>query len=208
MMMPFWSNLPSYTGPMSRLILLGGRFAQQLSDHNPKGKVTIITSHDLVSDITYLDDTAHTRDCHTMEVYWLPWLHGEITTATIAELNQSGCQYFLTSTFTGCRFVATDEAVSHVAFTQYGLGDSSEARDLAEIFMPGPKSKRRRKLSITGSTVPLSDEISTSHTYGSLNRLNGQLQGSAVVVGYRTGNRWHFKALIDSFPCNYWIALN
>jgi len=205
--MQFWSILPSFVGPTDRQIILGGRFAEQLSDTNKKGRTTIVSSHDVANNITYLDHEKKAELSSTMELYWLPWQHGEITTATLAELNQSGCQYFLTSTFSGCRFVVTNESVSHVAFSQNVWGHDSTSRDLAELFMPGPAPTRRRKLSITGSTVPLGDENSSSATYGTGFR-DGIWQGNAVVLGYRTGNEWHFKALIYSDSHRYWFTLN
>jgi hypothetical protein len=129
--MRFWSSLPSFVGPTSQHIILGGRFAEQLSAANKKGRTTVITSHDVANNITYLDDVKMAAFSSTIELYWLPWLHGEITSATIAELNQSGCEYFLTSTFSGCRFVATNESVAHVAFSQNTWGNNSVARDRA-----------------------------------------------------------------------------
>lgn len=48
-------------------------------------------------------------------VYFLPWKMHDMTHVTFDDLNRSNCDYFMTSQFSGCRFVVTNEYIAHVA---------------------------------------------------------------------------------------------
>lgn len=74
-------------------------------------------------------------------VYFLPWkMHG-MTHVTFDDLNRSNCNYFMTSQFSGCRFVVTNEYIAHIAHwsdaqAQYfanNLQDRSAIRTLTEL---------------------------------------------------------------------------
>jgi hypothetical protein len=54
-------------------------------------------------------------DDGAVKVYWLPWVSGQVTRATMQELDASGADYFVTTKFSGCRFVVTSAEVMHVA---------------------------------------------------------------------------------------------
>ncbi len=127
-------------------------------------------------------------------------------------MNESGCKYFLTSTFSGCRFVATESSASHIAFWQDGYGISSVDRDWSEwVNLHGGQAPRlRRKLSINGfDSVDIGRQSNGNFIYGNGQDANGYHQGNAVVMGHKTdqGN-WKFKALIYNVGLTYWVNLN
>ena len=124
-------------------------------------------------------------------LYWLPWGHG--TVANVSWGNLEGSNLFLTSTFTGCRFVVNSKGVSHVAWGGHGYdvdGDmSSRGRDNAElragIGLPD-MGRVRRSMSISGNLPSRHNEQKLTYI---------QANESCVVIGWKNGNRWTFKAI-------------
>ena len=123
-------------------------------------------------------------------LYWLPWGDGVVARATWADL--TGTNLFLTSTFSGCRFVVNDTGVAHVAWGTHGGGHpngSSQGRDYAEITAgsgnPGGGG-RRRALSITAAVPGRVNEQRVTY--------NANTE-QCVVIGWKHGNRWTFKCI-------------
>lgn len=133
-------------------------------------------------------DKGYGMSSHTL--YWLPWGDGTVASATWAEM--SSTKLFLTSTFTGCRFVVNDTGVSHVAWGTHGGGHtngSSHGRDYAEITAASGNPAgggRRRALSISGAVPGRVNEQRVSYNVATEH---------CVVVGWKAGNRWTFKCI-------------
>jgi len=123
-------------------------------------------------------------------LYWLPWGDGTVASVTWAGL--AGTNLFLTSTFSGCRFVVNDTGVAHVAWGTHGGGHahgSSHGRDYAEVTAASGNPTgggRRRALSVTGAVPGRVNEQRLTYDIN-LNQ--------CVVIGWKTGNRWTFKCL-------------
>ncbi len=192
--MPFWDNLPFFYGPATHTsVILAGDLLQQ----NNVGTSYIGPKYicDYPNGPSYVLDSNIFPGWPVALVYWLPWQNNTITAVSWLQLNTSGCNAFLTSEFSGCRFVINDFGLSHIAYWQ-AIGpivdNSSAARDYKEATLLGPPSTLRRKLSFTGSIAPLGATTSISNTYG----WHGP-NSRAIVCGYRnlfTG-MWHFKVL-------------
>lgn len=208
--MALWTDLPALIGNTDLKIELWGKYGQQMSPQNPKGRSAVVSSYDLANQTVYLGETAVQGGAvnNTIELYWLPWKDGEITRASIKELNDSGCKYFMTSTFSGCRFVATETEVSHVAFSQAGFGFDTAARNASEqLSRGGARPFFRRTLSITSSGERMASVNDQQSTYGAGH--NGQMwTGNAVVLGYRVDLGWNFKALIYAGGLRFWFNLD
>ncbi|TVZ37335.1 hypothetical protein P886_1676 [Alteromonadaceae bacterium 2753L.S.0a.02] len=126
-------------------------------------------------------------------IYWLPWGNGSV--ASVDWLTLSSTTRFLTSTFTGCRFVVNQNGVAHVSWgghsPNYNVRGnlSSVGRDLAEVRagtgVPD-MGRPRRTLSITGAVPGRPNEQRISYDVNT---------ESCVVMGWRAGNRWTFKCL-------------
>ncbi|WP_448653603.1 hypothetical protein ACSHWC_10920 [Pseudomonas fluorescens] len=207
--MNIWSIITSRVGNAAEeRVILWGKFALEGDASHPQGPRVVVSSY-MVDGTYYMgDDEVDGALFHDVAtVYWLPWRNGQITSATLSDLNRSGCQYFLTSTFSGCRFVVTEDKVAHVAWLQSGFGSTSGARDLSEWNrLHGARPPlMRRKLSITGVGGSNMGAVrNQSSTYGVGEGSDGADPGRAVVMGYIAGVRWKFKALIYSNELAYW----
>lgn len=86
------------------------------------------------------------------EVYWLPWLNHQVTSATRADFEYSSCNFFLTTGLTGCRFSVTPDLVLHVANS--AGGGTHAGRSQIEEESTGPRGPLTRRLSITNTGAP------------------------------------------------------
>lgn len=123
-------------------------------------------------------------------LYWLPWGDGTVASVPWATLNLSSL--FLTSTFTGCRFVVNQTGVAHVAYGMHPVGvhGSSAARDQAEVAAGSGNPAgggRRRTLSITGPIAARPNEQRITYNVGA---------ESCVVVGWKAADQWTFICLV------------
>jgi hypothetical protein len=191
--MPFWNNLPFFYGPATHnSVTLTGDLVQQnnigTSYIGPKYICDYPNGH------SYVLDSNLFLGWPVALVYWLPWQNNTITSVTWQQLNASGCQFFLTSEFSGCRFIIDSYGLAHIAHWQ-AIGpmsfNSSAARDYNETTL-GPTPTLRRKLSFTGDTNTLGSPNSLAMTYGWYGS-----NSRAIVCGYKNlyTNSWHFKVL-------------
>jgi hypothetical protein len=126
------------------------------------------------------------------KLYWLPWGDGQVARVTWGGL--AGAHLFLTSTFTGCRFVVNATGVAHVAWgTHVGANPNGSVggRDQAEMNAGSGNPNGgglRRTLSISG---PVAGRLNENRiTYDVMNE-------SCVVMGWKDTNTniWTFKCL-------------
>lgn len=131
-------------------------------------------------------------DSHNL--YWLPWGNGVVASATWGALN--GSSLFLTSTFSGCRFVVNAHGVAHVAWGGHPGGIGTPAsRDGAEVAAGtgNPAAGAiRRTLSMTNVVPGPHEQRITYNATGA----GGGPEERCVVVGWRVGTVWTFKCLI------------
>ena len=125
-------------------------------------------------------------------LYWLPWADGQVTSVTWAALANSNANRFLTSTFSGCRFVVNNTGLAHVAWgnhPNFAANGSTLNRSLAELSAGSGNPTGgglRRTLSITGAVPGRATEKRV--TYNENNE-------RCVVMGYKNGQIWTFKCL-------------
>ncbi|GJI95556.1 hypothetical protein RugamoR57_22740 [Duganella caerulea] len=195
----FWSNLKNITAQtITNVQLMGelGNAQNMKSAHRGAQQLIAITTGNVVNIYSKKDDPGtYVRDQKT--VYWLPWSgspgKGQITEVTWETIEKSGCNYFLTSEFTGCRFVVDDIGVSHVA---YGAGNAvagptnSAQRDTAEGNTRLQRSGRRKMSVSAGAGAVLAYDIA----------------GYAVVFGYKdASSRWAFRVFrVDGLGTATW----
>lgn len=204
----FWANLASYIGPTA----FGVHFIDGLEAQRADGYEVMMNVYDgpgpwagdyVISDVMY------PGALETVHVYFLPWYSGRATKVKISDLNASGCDYFTTSEFTGCRFVVTEQEIMHVAWSGGGgaWGEASGAvgtsalRSQAESNAIGNTGlrQRRRAISISeasraGRGIKIAKEGTVS-SYGTGPKVNGILPGKMKVFGYKVNNAWCFKTL-------------
>lgn len=115
-------------------------------------------------------------------VYWLPWscnsnghnLGREFV--PIKDLNDKykDCEFFLTSNLSGCRFVATDEYLTHISHNQKSLSkDYRIGRNLAEDklikdneFKPTKRLALSQSINVTRNNNEQIATISQYYSYG------------------------------------------
>lgn len=205
--MPFWDTLPYFNGPVGYNISLQGDLLQQNHVNTSRIGPRYIFDYPWGNHVVLSDVLGSPGPCAL--VYWLPWQHNEITAVTWRQLYQSGRCCFLTSEFSGCRFVIDSYGVAHIAYWQ-AIGPASysqsAARDYKESTL-GPTPSRRRKLSITGSSASIGEVNSGSLSYG----WYGLQESRSIVCGYLNpiNNRWQFKAFIyrAGYQGGYWFNL-
>jgi len=164
-------------------------------------------------------------------VYWLPWSSGEegwlpysydktkkdltklkdndpnhmlgAEFVTIEKLNKSGCHFFLTSSLSGCRFVATDKYLAHFSKI-HGKNGSVEARDNAEKELEDKfqelRSTKRLALSqseLSADEYPSPGKKKFSYYYA------GSGISTAFIIGIKEDNgTWTIKYLSHYKGCN------
>ncbi|MQA23657.1 hypothetical protein [Rugamonas rivuli] len=195
----FWSNLKNINAQtITNVRLMGelGNPQNRKSAHRGAQELVAITAGNTV-DIYSKKEDPGTRVRDQQTVYWLPWSgspgKGQITEATWETIEKTGCNYFLTSEFTGCRFVVDDIGVSHVA---YGAGNAvagatnSAQRDAAEGNSRLQRSGRRKMSVSAGAGTALAYDIN----------------GYAVVFGYKdASSRWAFRVFrVDALGMVTW----
>jgi hypothetical protein len=193
--MSFWNNLGSYVGFGSQRVDLIDDLATPYDESRLMGGVDVYT---FGTGSTYvLTNKAYEGAVEAKRVYFLSWKIDDITEVTFEQLN--GYDYFLTSKFTGCRFVVTDRNVAHIAWSaggnrEAGLGTQA-LRDRAEYdtleYATKPPTLRR-KLSFTTETSALDTAISAS---GRRTDGGSYFGNSAMIFGHRVDKIWRFKKL-------------
>lgn len=201
----FWENLASYVGPSGFAV----EFLDILNEQGDQGfripQLNVYRENKggggkAVYSLT--DRMYQGYPWETVNVYFLPWKNGKATKVTIQELNASGCDYFTTSEFSGCRFVATNEEVMHVAWSGVGLyGDgargTSVMRTMAEREAMGDLGVRQRRRAVSISVVgragvgPSGGEGVMRSSYGE----GGLDQSRMKVFGYKFQGNWCFTTL-------------
>lgn len=156
------------------------------------------------------------KDQGIVKAYWLPWQRHEVKVILLSEMNDPSVDFFITSEFSGCRFVVTDKYIAHVAY-------SAEPK-----FLPRPTNVIGRRGSSVDRTLAEEEliqkfafgtpkwhrsisygDISTAHEPGfgagdtqMLSYLNaGALYDRMIVFGYRNPQScigWSFKYLVSN----------
>lgn len=198
--MAFWANFESYAGKTNFGVKLIDKLALPAGKGGWVAGLNMATYSDGKN--YYLSNELHHTVAPRLEVesvYFLSWAVDDVTRVTFETL--ASFNYFLTSEFSGCRFVVTETGVAHVAWSaggnrSKGIG-TPELRDGAEKktlygdgkFLP----EYRRKLSFTsGSSCPLDTDLWNAYTDNSSQSYNGD---RALVFGRRINGGWHFKVL-------------
>jgi hypothetical protein len=213
----FWENLASYVGPSGFAVTFGGILHTHQGDQgviipklNVYRKNMGVAQQGVAQQrgggkVEYFLTPGLCPGYHpweTVSVYFLPWKNGIATKVTIQELNTSGCDYFTTSEFSGCRFVATNEEVMHVAYFSGGLGlfgynGASVMRTMAEREAMGDSRPRLRRRAVSISEVNHSGfgpglgegVIRTSY------RAEIKEESRMKVFGYKFQGNWCFTTL-------------
>ncbi|MFZ6644926.1 hypothetical protein ACO0LO_04375 [Undibacterium sp. TJN25] len=166
MMPSLWDEVPGLVGENTLgVIMFNGKLRDQRSETNAKGAVWINAArreNGTGYDLSMADGNPE-NSTHIKQVYWLPWKNLSVESVLVRELNLTPCQFFLTSTFSGCRFVVTDTYVAHIANEQPpSMGEARNRqidRDNAESSLQMPVNDDdapsvRRKLSISPFPLP------------------------------------------------------
>ncbi|MYM34973.1 hypothetical protein GTP38_11565 [Duganella sp. FT94W] len=195
--MSFWDELPSLIGPSDKIVYLEDSFALPANEKNVQGPKWACAYYEY-GGIT-IAHPRHGEDHERVQLYWLPWSNGEITKVTMEQLKYSRCDYFLTSTFSGCRFVETDTLVAHVAYHQRGHSSDSTGRDISEWNrlhgrVP-PKLRRAMSFSNGGTAMTFGESSLVSYGNGAPDK-DTYSKSRAVVIGYKTGETWNFVRLV------------
>lgn len=198
--MSFWNDLPTYTGKSNFGVILLDKLAQEQSSGGWVAGLTMYT-HKFNSKY-YLSNKSLSNwgvfPLEKVSVYFLSWKVDDISKVSFKALQ--GFDYFLTSEFSGCRFVVTEFGVAHVAWSAGGhraTGNASQQqRDAAEydaLSYAKHPPKYRRRLSISNSDGALDTHLVTTHNTNN----TGQSYNNerAIVFGYRINGGWAFKVL-------------
>lgn len=142
------------------------------------------------------------------QLYWLPWGDGQVANVTWGGL--AGSSLFLTSTFTGCRFVVNATGVAHVAWGSHGgaaangsVGGRDQAERNAASGNPGAGGLRR---TVSSTAIAQPGRVNENRiTYNMPNE-------SCVVMGWKdtTTHIWTFKCLKmkqDAKMGSEWISI-
>lgn len=206
--MSFWLSLGAYVNTTNmplKCINMRGRLHDQLSPQNPQGPVMVsaVVCPTVVEiwDANQLATAMATQwgppiQTDSVYAYWLPWRQFEVTTVSLATLDASGCNYFLTSEFSGCRFVITNDRIQHVAWGagQYHDGTSLDRdKALVQSWQGTPAPTRARTYSYSRPPNPGALGNPARDGYGQQNwdgSMNPNVRAS--VIGFKMLNQWHF----------------
>lgn len=213
----FWDDVKAANGENTMgVITMAGELANEKGDTNAQGARWISATASATPvpvgyTLTIVADKAN-NSAETKYAYWLPWKNISVEKVMMSALNASGCDYFLTSMLTGCRFVATDIYVAHISNEQASGQDittTQQARDAVETPLM-MKVGHRRKLSITAQDKRGIDWTGED-TISSYKRSADLQTGSAFVIGYKDEGAWKFKwlkhSLGENFPDGVWSIL-
>jgi hypothetical protein len=150
----FWDELRAVTAGPNTLgdITLQGKKLQGEYDSivNPKGKIRIEARPFAFDEPGYQLLATDIDGPNVKEVYWLPWLKHEVTSAVRDKFEKDSCEFFLTTGLTGCRFTVSPSLVLHVAAS--AGGGTPDGRSQAEMLHTGgPRDARTRRLSSTNT---------------------------------------------------------
>ncbi|HEY0064959.1 MAG TPA: hypothetical protein VGC21_22765 [Telluria sp.] len=197
--MSFWTNLPNYFGNWTGHIALIDRLAQEYAG-SVIGGIDIYSYPDVIGGTFTgysLSEQYYSNAVERKRVYFLPWMRDHVTQVSFSDL--SGYDYFLTSEFTGCRFVVTSHAVAHVAWSAgrdpalwSGTQGQRDMAEYTEMNHAGVRPTWRRKMSLTTVNGPWDAALA-----GAGFDTGGQSYGGAraMIFGYKVGSQWHFKML-------------
>lgn len=194
--MSFWKDLSTYSGPTQFGVSLWDKLAYEQGGGGWVAGLDMNT-YKLGGNYILTNKDYGGVPEETVSVYFLSWKLDDTSRVLFETLK--GFDYFLTSEFSGCRFVVTNYGVAHVAWSAGGHRASGIAsqdrRDLAEFqalsYATHPPAYRRR-LSISGTPGILDNAL------GAINSNNsGQSYDNerAMVFGYRVNGGWAFKVL-------------
>jgi hypothetical protein len=193
----FWSNIATYSGPTT----FGVRLIDKLAfEQGGGGWVAGLEMNTYkVGDIYALTNKTYSGSAveETVNVYFLSWKVDDVTKVSFESLK--GFDYFVTSEFSGCRFVVTDFGVAHVAWSAGGeraKGIGSQAlRDQAEynaLSYGSHQPQYRRRLSMSLGPGKLDTFLASNGSNTSGQSYNDE---RALVFGYRVSGGWAFKVL-------------
>jgi hypothetical protein len=133
-------------------------------------------------------------------VYWLPWKNRSVTKIERSVVEGSGCDFFLTTMLSGCRFVYDGTVLAHVA-NDAGHGAGTDQRGLAEgEHGIASSSASYRRLSCSDLTAPNIESYF----------MEEKDKGRAMVWGTRGEAGWSYKWLkhTNVAPKGKWFAFN
>ena len=197
--MSFWNALRHCHGPTNFAVSFFGTFAGEvLSEGGHVGGLDIYT-YNFGPNVHYQLSNWYAAGPALVEarrVFVLAWMRDGITEVTFQTLE--GYDYFLTSEFSGCRFVVTEYGVSHVSWSAGRRAStwegSQQMRDVAEVGAMTQVPCFRRRLSISGGPGLLDALLSASGRTNSTASYDGQNE-RVMIFGYKEGGVWHFKML-------------
>jgi hypothetical protein len=195
--MSFWQNISSYIGKTTFGVKLADKLALPADQGGWVAGLTMATYR--IGSNYYLSDNLQHNPLERTSVYFLSWAVDDVTKVSYDTLKDFN--FFLTSEFSGCRFVVTEVGVSHVAWSAGGnramgigsqaLRDQSEANELGYNKFGAPKY--RRKMSFTQGNSNLDTQLVQA---GTKNASQSYEDGGRVMIfGYRVDGGWAFKAL-------------
>ena len=194
--MSFWKDLPTYSGPTTFGVSLWDKLGQEQTSGGWVAGLDMRT-YKLNNDYILTNKSYGGQPLETVSVYFLSWKVDDVSKVTYQTLR--GYNFFMTSEFTGCRFVVTNVGVAHVAWSAGGnraTGNASQnKRDLAEFDSLGYGTERpvyRRKLSLSGTKGVLDTSLEKVNTDNVTQSYNDE---SAMVFGYRVQGGWAFKVI-------------
>lgn len=193
--MSFWRDISTYAGNTPFGVVPDARLALEVGQG---GWVAGLNMYTRVDGGDYILTNEKSDDAvETVSVYFLSWKVDDTSKVSFETLKNYN--YFMTSEFSGCRFVVTNYGVAHVAWSaggnrSMGLGsqalrDSAEATALSYDKFP---PKYRRRLSTTGGLGTLDSYLGR---IGSNNAGQSYNNERALVFGYRVSGGWAFKVL-------------
>ncbi|MDE1009491.1 MAG: hypothetical protein OSB38_27885, partial [Paraburkholderia fungorum] len=115
--MSFWKDISSYIGPTKFGVKLWDKLALPKDYGGWVAGLTMATYWD-GQNYCLSNDLSKNYLIEKESVYFLSWAVDDVTKVSFKTLNNF--DYFLTSEFSGCRFVVTDVGVAHVAWSAGG----------------------------------------------------------------------------------------
>lgn len=197
--MSFWHALKSCNGPSNFEVTLHGEFIEAVTLGGCVGEIKIYT-YKHANPTGYVLTNIKLRGNKHIEsenVYVLAYDEDGITEVTFEELRDY--EYFVTSEFSGCRFVVTDEGVSHVSWSAGRPPSrwcgSQAMRDIAEAGNMERQPTQLRRLSITAGTSVLEKILGENGTAIIPSESYKLKTESVMMFGYQENGIWHFKML-------------